>query len=161
MDFSVIEAFNKEALNALLRSIDNEYKALELIEIIQKHFTYFALFKVKEEFMPQVFSIKFEASIRPVAWNKDGDYKLLALGSKVTNLTVLAQVATLEKINQEKLTIDPPRIRDIFDLWFIGQKLKKAIPMDFKDWNIKVVKRELHKFLPEQDRKLLEQWLKE
>lgn len=161
LDFSVIEEFDKKTLDKLLKSIANQYEALELIEVRQKFFTYFALFKVKEEFTPQVFSIKFEASIRPVDWQKDKDYQLLALGSKVTNLTVLVQVVSLERIEQEKLTIEPPRVRDLFDLWFIGQKLGKAKPMNFKGWDVRMVRRELHKFLPEQDRRLLEQWLPE
>lgn len=159
LDFSVVEQFNKNTLNALLKSIDSGYAALELVEIKQKYFTYFALFKTKEEFMPQAFSIKFEASTRPVNWQKGKDYQLLTLNSKVTNLTVLAQVITLERIEQEKLTINPARIRDIFDLWFIGQKLGKATPISFKGWDARIVRGELHKFLPKQERRLLEQWL--
>jgi len=161
LDFSVVEKFDKGALDVLLKSIDSEYKAVELSEARQKRFTYFALFKVKEEFTPQAFSIKFEASIRPVNWQKDKEYKLLSLSSKVTNLTTLAQVATLEQIEKEKLTIDPARVRDIFDRWFISQKLGKTTPLNFKGWDTRVVRRELHKFLPEQDRRLLEQWLPE
>ncbi len=161
LDFSVIEEFDKEVLDKLLKSIADQYETLELMEVRQKHFTYFALFKEKEEFSPQAFSLKFEASIRPVNWQKDKDYQLLALSSKVTNLTVLSQVASLEKIEQEKLTIDPLRVRDLFDLWFIGQKLGKAKSMNFQDWDAKVVRRELHKFLPEKHRRLLEQWLPE
>jgi predicted nucleotidyltransferase component of viral defense system len=161
LDFSVVEKFDKEALDVLLKSIDSEYEAVELSEARQKRFTYFALFKVKEEFTPQAFSIKFEASIRPVTWRKDKEYKLLSLSSKVTNLTILAQVASLEQIEKEKLTIDPARVRDIFDRWFIGQKLGKTTPLNFKGWDIRIVRRELHKFLPEQDRRLLEQWLPE
>lgn len=109
--------------------------------------------------MPQAFPIKFEASVRPVNWKKGKDYELLALSSKVTNLTVLAQVASLERLEQDKQTIKPPRIRDIFDLWFIGQKLGKSTPMDFGDWEGKVVRRELYKFLPAKDKRLIEQWL--
>lgn len=159
LDFSVVEEFNKKQLDTLLKSIDNEYEVLELVETRQKHFTYFALFRVKEEFMNQAFTIKFEASIRPVKLQKNKDYKLLALSSRMTNLTVLAQIVTLERIKQEKLAIDPARVRDIFDLWFIGQKLGLAIPMNFKAWDMRIVRRELHKFLPLQDRRLLEQWL--
>jgi predicted nucleotidyltransferase component of viral defense system len=161
LDFSVVEKFDKEALDVLLKSIDSEYEAVELAEARQKRFTYFALFKVKEEFTPQAFSIKFEASTRPVNWQKDKEYKLLALSSRVTNLTILAQVATLEQIEKEKLTIDPTRVRDIFDLWFIGQKLGKTTPLNFKGWDMRIVRRELHKFLPEQDRRLFAQWLPE
>lgn len=161
LDFSVVEKFDKEALDVLLKSIDSEYEAVELAEARQKRFTYFALLKVKEEFTPQAFSIKFEASTRPVNWQKDKEYKLLALSSRVTNLTILAQVATLEQIEKEKLTIDPTRVRDIFDLWFIGQKLGKTTPLNFKGWDMRIVRRELHKFLPEQDRRLFAQWLPE
>lgn len=161
LDFSVVEKFDEKSLNKLFKLIADQYEALKLIEVKKKYFTYFALFKVKEEFISQAFSIKFEASLRPVSWKRSKDYQLLALNSKVTNLTVLSQVATLEKIRQEKLTIDPPRVRDLFDLWFIDQKLGKQTKMDFKDWDTKVVRRELHKFLPERDRKLIEQWLPE
>lgn len=161
LDFSVVEKFDKSLLDKLLKSIDAQYQALELIETKQKFFTYFALFKVKEDFISQAFSIKFEASIRPVDWQKDKNYQLLVLGSKVTTLTVLAQVAKLEMIKQEKQTIDPPRIRDLFDLWFIGQKLGMAVPLNFKGFDVKVVRRELHKFLPKKDRRLLEKWLPE
>lgn len=159
LDFSLVSEFDKEKLDGLLKTIANQYEALRIIETIQKKYTYFGLFRVKEAFMGQPFSIKLEASVRPVDWKKDKDYKLLALGSQVTNLTVLAQVASLERLEQEKRTINPPRIRDIFDLWFIGQKLGKSIPMDFGDWEARVVRRELHKFLPQKDKRLLEQWL--
>lgn len=159
LDFSVVEKFNKETLVKILKSIAGQYKTLELVEIKQKYFTFFALFKVKEDFIGHAFSIKFEASIRPVSWKKDKDYILLALGSRVTTLTVLAQIASLVRIEQEKLSIDPPRVRDIFDLWFIRQKLGKITPLDFKGWDVRIIKRDLHKFLPERDRKLLEQWL--
>lgn len=161
LDFSVIEKFNKRALDGVLASVADQNEALTLVEIKQKFFTYFAMFKVKEKFTPHAFSIKFEASIRPVGWEKNNDYHLQLLSSNVTNLTVLAQIASLEKIEQEKRTIDPPRIRDIFDLWFIRQKLGKPKAMDFKGWDVRVVKRELHKFLPEKDRRLLEKWLPE
>lgn len=161
LDFSVIEKFDKRVLDGVLASVADQNEALHLVEKKQKFFTYFAMFKVKEEFTPHAFSIKFEASIRPVGWQKDNAYHLQVISSNVTNLTVLAQIASLEKIEQEKRTIDPPRVRDIFDLWFIRQKLGKPTSLDFKGWDVRVVKRELHKFLPEKDRRLLEQWLPE
>ncbi len=66
--------------------------------------------------MNQAFSIKFEASIHPISLEKGTDYNLLALSSRITSLTVLAQVENLSQIKKEKKTIDPLRIRDIFDL---------------------------------------------
>lgn len=161
LDFSVVEKFNKETLVKILKSIAGQYEALELVETKQKFFTFFALFKVKEDFIPHAFSIKFEVSLRPVEWKKNKDFELLVLQSKVTILTVLSQIARLERIEQEKLTINPPRVRDLFDIWFIRQKLGKPAPLDFKGLDIRIVKRDLHKFLPERERKLLKQWLPE
>lgn len=161
LDFSVVEDFNEEKLDDLLKRIANQNEALKLIETIQKRYTYFGIFRIKEAFIPQAFSIKFEASIRPVNWVKGRDYKLMGLNSKITNLTVLAQVASLECIEKEKRAIKPPRIRDIFDLWFISQKLGKSLSVDFGNLDIKKVKQELHKFLPKKGRGLLEQWLQE
>lgn len=161
LDFSVVENFDRGKLDSLLERVASQYETLELIETIQKKFTYFGLFRVREEFMAQAFSIKFEASIRPVSLKKDKDYKLIALNSKVTNLTVLAQVVSLEYIEKEKRTIKPLRVRDIYDLWFIAQKLGKPATIDFGDWSRIKVKQELHKFLPKKGRRLLEQWLQE
>jgi len=145
----------------LKQVIENQYKALRLVETIQEKSNFFGLFCVREDFMNQAFSIKFEASIRPVDLKKDMDYKLIALTSKITNLTVLAQVASLERIEKEKLTIQPPRTRDIFDLWFIAQKLVKPVSMDFGNMDKKAIRHDLFKFLPEKNKGLIEQWLKE
>ncbi|GFP32122.1 hypothetical protein HKBW3S42_00427 [Candidatus Hakubella thermalkaliphila] len=159
LDFSVVSEFDKEKLDRLLRTVADQYEALKLVETIQKTYTYFALFRVKEDFLSQAFPIKFEASVRPVSWERGKDYELLVLSSKVTNLTVLAQVASLERIEEEKRGIEPPRIRDIFDMWFIGQKLGRISPMDFRGFEPRVVRRDLYKFLPEKDKRLIEQWL--
>jgi predicted nucleotidyltransferase component of viral defense system len=159
LDFSIIGDFDRKKLKQSLEKIADQDESLQLKEALQKRFTYFGLFKVKEDSLHQPLSIKFEASTRPVKMQKDKDYQLLVLDSQVTNLTVLAQVASLEWIEKEKKTIKPPRVRDIFDLWFIAQRLDKPAKMDFSGWETKVVKRELHKLLPENDRRLLEQWL--
>lgn len=159
LDFSVVGEFDIKGFDTLMKSIVNQHNSIKLIETKQKYFTYFALFKIKEDFISQAFPIKFEVSIRSVNLKKNKDYSLLVLSSKVTNLTTLAQVANLEWIEQEKISINPLRIRDIFDLWFIKQKLGKTTTINFQDWDVKIVKRELYKFLPMQDRKLLEQWL--
>ncbi|MCL4418342.1 MAG: nucleotidyl transferase AbiEii/AbiGii toxin family protein [Actinobacteria bacterium] len=159
LDFSILKGFSTEKLDSLLKAVARQYDALRLIDLTQKYYTYFGLFRVKEDFMSQAFSIKFEVSVRPVNLEKGIDYKLLALNSKVTSLTVLAQVASLEYMEKEKKAIEPLRIRDIFDLWFIGQKLGKSTLMNFDNLNAEVVRRELFKFLPEKDKRLVEQWL--
>ena len=159
LDFSVLEEFSKGKLDRLLRGIASQNDALKITDLTQKYYTYFGLFRIKEGFMDQAFSIKFEASIRPVSLKKSTEYNLLALSSRITNLTVLAQVETLTQIEKEKKTINPLRIRDIFDLWFIGQKLGEPVQMDFNQYKTEEISRELFKFLPQKDKRLVEEWL--
>jgi predicted nucleotidyltransferase component of viral defense system len=159
LDFSVLNIFSKEKLDNLLKVVEKQYKTLTLMETVLKTYAYFGLFRIKEDFMNQAFSIKFEVSIRQIDLKKETDYQLTALSSKITNLTVLAQVMSLERIEKEKRTIQPPRIRDIFDLWFISQKQGKILPMDFGKADRKVIRRDLFKFLPEKDKGLIEKWL--
>jgi len=159
LDFSVINKINIMKTNEVLASITKLYNNIELKEIRQKKYTFFALFKIIDLQLQMPFSIKFEASTRPVKLKKNIDYSLTLLKSEVSNLTVLAQVTTLEFIEKEKLSIHPKRIRDIYDLWYISQKLEKNYMIDFSEFDKKEVKRELHKLLPEKDRRLLEKWL--
>ena len=68
-------------------------------------------------------------------------------------------VRIIGPIEKEKLSISPLRIRDFFDLWFIGQRLNNPFPPEFSGWSRKEVKRELHKYLPEKARRTFEEWL--
>lgn len=102
LDFSIIEDVDEKKLKVLLKKIAGQNQALQLKEALQKKFAYFGLFRVKEDFLKQAFSIKFEASIRPIEMQKDKDYRLLTLSSQVSALTVLAQVASLEWIRKKK-----------------------------------------------------------
>jgi len=71
----------------------------------------------------------------------------------------LAQVATLKQIEKEKRSISSLRIRDIFDLWFIGQKLGKPVVMDFSEFSAREIKSDLHKLLSRKQYKLIKEWL--
>ena len=90
---------------------------------------------------------------------RDINFTLMRLSSDVTPKTALAQVVTPSWIEKEKLSIDPPRVRDIFDLWFIGQLLNRRYKMDFSRFGSNEVKRELNRLLPEGKRMLVEPWL--
>lgn len=63
LDFSVIEGFSKKKLDNLLGAIEKHYKTLRLIETIQKTYTYFGIFRVRENFMNQAFSINLDKLI--------------------------------------------------------------------------------------------------
>lgn len=159
LDFSKIQEITEKEFQAWCEQTAKAIPYVELDEALKKYFTLYAMFKLKDPSLPAAISIKIEISIREETWEKDKDYKLMRLTSEITPLTVLAQVVSLERIEQEKRRISPPRVRDVFDLWFIGQLLKKDYPMDFSGFSRKVVRRELHRLLAEGQRRLLERWL--
>ncbi|HCC84636.1 MAG TPA: hypothetical protein DEP87_03055 [Candidatus Pacebacteria bacterium] len=161
LDFSVTDNFEQSACDLVLQELPKLYRNLKIKDLRQKFNTYFALFQIHEDFLTQDFSIKFEASTRPTTWQKDKNYTLQNLTSAVTPLTVLGQVASLESIEVDKIAIEPKRVRDVFDLWFIGQKLGKSATMDFTGFDPMIVRRELHKFLPAAQRRMITAWLPE
>jgi len=159
LDFSGIEPIKEKDFLKWCRETAEDNLYLELKEALKKKFTLFALFKIKDPALDETISIKIEISVRDVKWEKDRDYKLVKLQSEVTPLTVLAQVARPERIEKEKLSISPKRIRDIFDLWFLGQILKKEYKMNFSGFKPSEVKRELYRLLPLSVKRLIEPWL--
>lgn len=132
---------------------------LKLSEVLRKYYTLYAQFKITDPALEKSISIKIEISRRKGKWVKEKDYTLLTLSSEITPITVFAQVATLEQIKKEKLLISPPRIRDIFDLWFINQRLNKPAAMDFSGFTTREIKQDLHKLLPKKQFKLIKNWL--
>jgi predicted nucleotidyltransferase component of viral defense system len=159
LDFSQTDPISTEEFTKWAEKTARDNSNMELVEALKKYFTLFALFKIKDPVLPVPISIKVEISIRKEAWKKDKDYFLMSIRSEVTPLTLLAQVASLTRIKKEKLTIKPLRIRDIFDLWFIGQQLKQPYPMQFRPFSPNEVKRELYRLLSAGARELIKSWL--
>lgn len=132
---------------------------LELVEALQKYYTLFAKFKIVDPSLERAISVKIEISRRKGKWEKEKNYVLTQLSSEITPITVLAQVATLKQIEKEKQSISPLRIRDIFDLWFIGQKLGVPTTMNFSEFSMREIRSDLHKLLPQKQYKLIKEWL--
>lgn len=159
LDFSELKPIGVAEFQKLCGEIATNNEYVELVEAVKKTFTLFAIFKIKDPALPATISIKVEISVREEQWVQDKDYTLMRLQSEITPITALAQVASLERIGKEKSSIAPARIRDIFDLWYIGQHLNKPYKMDFSAFPIIEVKRELHRLLAEGARRLIEPWL--
>lgn len=159
LDFAVTKKVDLNLLRKVFVDLTRDFDNLELFEVVAKRFTVFAIFKVKEDFLVQNFSIKFEASTRPQKLVRSKGYELITLSSKISPITVLAQVEGLEQILKEKESIIPARVRDVYDIWFIKQVLGIRLPLDFKGFDKKDIKRDLNKFLNLNDRKLIESWV--
>ena len=161
LDFSLLKNVKTEDFISVCNEVATNNPNIELVEALKKFNTLFALFKVTDSSISQNFSIKIEVSTREENLKKDKDYSLVLLKSSVSPINLIASTFSLEKILSDKLSIEPKRIRDVFDIWFIRQNLgDKGIKMDFKNFNKNEVKRELNKLLPVSYRGLVEDVIK-
>jgi len=159
LDFDVVGLVNESNFVSWCKRIEKENPSFKLSESLEKKNTLFALFKITDPALDVVISIKIEISTRKEHLKKDTDYKLINLRSEVTPITVLAQVATKERIWEDKQKIKPKRIRDIFDLWFLGTLLNKEYMINFGEYKPSIVRSELHRLLGMGSRELLRKWL--
>ena len=160
LDFSQTGTISPDLFTQWCQKVPLVLPNLILSEALKKRFTLFALFKNNDPALSQNISIKLELSTRKEKWQKGTGYQLLALSSRVTPITALAQVASLTKIKQEKSAINPPRVRDVYDLWYINQLLNQPTAPDFTGFNPIEVKRELNRLLAVDARQLIGSWLK-
>ena len=147
LDFSLTSDRLKGKFNSLVKKIISPYPDLTITDLEEKYYTYLGEIKVTQDYLPSPFRIKIEISKR-----RERGYKseLAVISSTVSTLQCLGRVATLEQLYKDKLTCLKERAKpkDIFDLWYISQKLKKV----YRPETILVPKRELvrdlRKYLP-------------
>ena len=158
LDFSSRKEIPKTGFFEIINSFPNKFPQIKIDDLFSKRFTSFALLKVQQDYLSRTFSVKIEISKRKETWQENRDFQ-----SEITPLTFLAQVVTSEKILEDKLDILKRRQepRDLFDIWFISQRLEKDIKIPFEKFKAKNLKRELHKFLPKPWWKIINQWKKE
>src|SRR4030042_3506002 len=147
LDFSLIKKVNKKSWEDLLKNIAKKFPEIKISDQKDKFYTYLAEFKIKEDFLPLAFSIKIEVSKRTKTKYK---YSLKLLTSQTINIQVLAQVEDLGEIKKEKkLALASRNLpRDLFDLWFIAQKMKEPMNKKLKSIDKKFLRQELNKYLP-------------
>jgi len=160
LDFSPLAPVSEEAFVSVAETIAKALPEVILVEALAKRFTLFALYKVREPYLPYAFSIKLEVLTRPETWEREQDFTLRLLTSPVTPVSVLAQVATLERMWADKQTALATRHqpRDLYDLWFIAQKLRCPFTPDLSSFNRKAIRRDLRKYLPRSHWQVIEQW---
>jgi predicted nucleotidyltransferase component of viral defense system len=161
LDFSLLSPVTEEAFTRVAEKIARVASQVTLAETVAKRFTLFALYKVREPYLPYAFSIKLEISTRQEVWEQGRDFALHLLTSPATPVSVLAQVATLERmwIDKQAAWDNRRHPRDLYDLWFIAQKLRRAFTPEAGDCDAKTLRRELHKYLPRNHWSVIEQWI--
>ena len=105
-----------------------------------------AEFQIKEDFLSLPFKLKIE--IRKKIIKKGFETRLLV--SPCVNFQVLLFVLDISKLKEfkEKALKERKDPRDLFDLWFISQKLKEPFKKPKVKIGKKKIKQTLLKFLP-------------
>jgi predicted nucleotidyltransferase component of viral defense system len=158
LDFSLLEdnlgGQFKEIVSGLVRS----FAVADITDLAAKRWTYLCEIRITEEYLPQPFRIKLEVSRRQAQGNRN---ELRLITSPTTPVQALCRVATLEQLFQDKQDCIRDRVapKDIFDLWFVSQKMG----IQYKPPDTKITRRELRrdlaKYLPSTYQKVIEELL--
>ncbi|MDP3047928.1 MAG: nucleotidyl transferase AbiEii/AbiGii toxin family protein [Thermodesulfovibrionales bacterium] len=148
LDFSLTKDALKGKFKPLIKKIVSSYTELSITDMEEKYYTYLGEIKVREGYLTFPFRIKIEISTRQEKGYKS---ELSLISSPASTIECLGRVSTLEQLYKDKLLClkDRAKPKDVFDLWYICQKLKKPYaPQDISIPKQAFV-RELRKYLPQ------------
>jgi len=130
--------------------VKNNSLKWKLKDIKDKRNTFFALFGIEDENLKHKFSLKIE--IHKPARKINLKTELVLLKSPVSIAEPLLLVPTLEELQRLKkdALADRKKARDIFDLWYIAQSLRKEfiLPGKISFFSWREFSNELQVFLP-------------
>lgn len=157
LDFSVLGKISRESFLRTAEKIAKQHPNITLTEARKKYYTIFALFRIADPLLKLPFSIKVEISARKINWERGKDYKLANLKSPASNIVVLGNTATLERLKQDKLQTFRERRepKDLYDLWFITAKLGEGFKLPPHRLSKRSIKQGLNKYLPQNEQYVL------
>jgi predicted nucleotidyltransferase component of viral defense system len=146
LDFSQLSRFPFRPFADIVKDLAEQAPEMTLTDLAAKYYTFLAEFRIRDAALPRAFRIVVEVSRRATTITTE----LKLITSPCLPLTVLGRVATLESIWQEKLQALASRgsPRDLFDLWFLAQKLKRSLPEPEPRIDPRILRRDLRKYLP-------------
>jgi predicted nucleotidyltransferase component of viral defense system len=149
LDFSITKAIGFSDFQRAVERVVKKDERFSVRDLASKYYTYLAQIRVKEPWRALAFSIKIEIS-RRVVGNKPADYVNMLAKTPATNATVMVRTLTLEKMLADKLKAIKERKmpRDIFDIWFISQKINCPFALKNFGYPKGKIRQELRKFLP-------------
>lgn len=160
LDFSLIAPLKTSKVFPWAKSVAKKLK-LEVTDTADKRNTILVEFRIRDEALAQPIKQKIEISKR-TQHNAKRDFELRLISSPTSNLQALFLVASIDFIWVEKISALKSRKepRDLFDLWYISQKLKRQLPSDLPKIPQKFLKLTLNKYLPLKYQKIVEELTK-
>lgn len=161
LDFSLLNTIRFSEFEQIMQKIITISPGAVIKDIYDKRNTLYARIIFHVEYRPVPIGVKIEINKNAAGF----DQTIHLVSSPFNNLSVLARVYTLESILRDKLHIirnaerrDP---RDLFDAWYIHQKLGKefTIPDEYK-YSKKELMDSLFHFIPQNQRKVIELFTK-
>jgi len=147
LDFTLIEDTLGAVFKDLAGSLVKPFASADITDLAAKRWTYLCEIRITEAYLAQPFRIKLEISRRPAV-----DYRseLRLITSPTTPMQALGRVATLEQLFRDKQDCirDRAAPKDVFDLWFISQKMGIRYESPETKLTARELKRELAKYLP-------------
>jgi len=145
LDFARSDAVPFRSFAPVIRGAAARYPELKVTDLAAKFNTLLAEFRIEDPSLNRRFRIVVE--VRRTGSVPPSELRLLS--SPSVAFTVLARVETLAAIWAEKVAALASRRapRDLFDLWFLGQKLNRALPAR-PALDVRVMRRDLRKYLP-------------
>jgi len=147
LDFSLVGKLTKEGFYKQITRIISPFSELTLTDLEEKYYTFLSEIKVTQNYLPLPFRIKIEISKRE---KKGYSWELKLIHSPSTVIQVLVPVATLGQLYQDKLNCLKERAKpkDLFDLWYISQKMNIPYSPPAVSWKKEKIIQELRKYLP-------------
>ena len=154
LDFSLLEDTLGKVFKDSAKGLVNPFTEADITDLATKRWTYLCEIRLKEGYLAQPFRIKLEVSRRPAAGYRS---ELRLITSPTTPLQALGRVATLEQLFQDKQDCirDRAAPKDVFDLWFITQKMGIRYEPPETRITSRELKRELAKYLPADYQKVI------
>lgn len=149
LDFSITDEIDANEFRAIITDIVKSDERLSIKDLASKYYTNLAQIRIKEPWQDISFSTKIEISKR-VDKRGPAAYINALAKSPATNITIMTKTLAMEEMLKDKLrAITERRMpRDIFDIWFICQKMNK--PFELKNFGYPkgIMRRDLRRLLP-------------
>jgi predicted nucleotidyltransferase component of viral defense system len=154
LDFSLLEDNVGKAFKEIASGLVKPFAAAEITDLAAKRWTSLCEIRITEGYLARPFRVKLEVSRRLAPGYKS---ELRLITSPTTPIQALGRVATLDQLLLDKQDCIKDRAapKDIFDLWFISQKM--GIPYKPPDTKItqRELRRDLAKYLPSYYQKVI------
>ncbi|MCC6543085.1 MAG: nucleotidyl transferase AbiEii/AbiGii toxin family protein [Nitrospirae bacterium] len=147
LGFSLTADRLQDKFTHLIKKIISPFPELVITDLEEKYYSYLGEIKITLDYLPSPFRIKVEISKR-----RERGYKsdLAMISSPVSTVQCLGRVATLEQLYKDKLAClkDRAKSKDVFDMWYICQKLRRPYEPQDVSIPVKELVRDLRKYLP-------------